>query len=471
MRHLLRTPAAKVVLALLILPLLGLALRVAGPLRADPVLLYAGLQTGPFHPAVHGYPSIDPNEGYTSFALGYRAARDLAAGHLPLWNPYEGLGAPLLGEMQSAALFPPTWLLLLPHGQALEQALLQFVAGLGAYLFFRAWGAGRGASLIGGCAWEVNGVFAWLHSVTYNPVAFLPWLLFAVWRMHPEPEAVGARVSARHAVALGAVAGALALYAGFPEQVFLYTPVLVFAAVCRVAMSVSVHRHWREAGRLVVRLALAAVWAAALSAPLLVAFADMMTQAQLGPHASQGFAGAYIPPAGLLQVFAPYVFGAISSSPDPMVGVIYGNIGGYLGLVPVGLAVCAVALPGSTARVGLRIVLALWIVLSVGASYGWTPALSLLNDLPVFSFTAYFRYLNAGWLFAALWLAVDAIDAAAPRGWLSGRRTAILATLSGAAVLVGACLIARPLLAHVVDGGGSYPWWMFAALLLAASSL
>src|SRR4030066_8161 len=37
----------------------------------------------------------------------------LLAGHLPLWNPLVGMGAPLLANYQSALFYPPNWLVLL----------------------------------------------------------------------------------------------------------------------------------------------------------------------------------------------------------------------------------------------------------------------------------------------------------------------------------------------------------------------
>ena len=116
----------------------------------------------------------------TSQALGTRAALDVAAGRWPLWNHYEGLGAPLLGEMQSAALFLPTWLMILPQGQTLEHILLQFLAGAGTFLFLRRFRLGRRASLAGALAFEVNGVFAWLRNAIFNPVAFLPWVFLGL---------------------------------------------------------------------------------------------------------------------------------------------------------------------------------------------------------------------------------------------------------------------------------------------------
>jgi hypothetical protein len=37
-------------------------------------------------------------------------AREIAAGRLPLWNPYAYTGAPFLSNPQTATLFPLTWL-------------------------------------------------------------------------------------------------------------------------------------------------------------------------------------------------------------------------------------------------------------------------------------------------------------------------------------------------------------------------
>src|SRR5260221_4894355 len=48
------------------------------------------------------------------------ALSELAAGRLPLWNPYNGAGAPLLANYQSALLYPPNWLsFLLPGPQTM----------------------------------------------------------------------------------------------------------------------------------------------------------------------------------------------------------------------------------------------------------------------------------------------------------------------------------------------------------------
>jgi hypothetical protein len=129
-----------------------------GPFRTDAVYHHSGIEFDVKPPILNGEPSIEPNIGTTSQALGTRAALDIAKGRWPLWNHFEGLGSPLLGEMQSAALFPPTLLMLLPHGQGIEHLFLEALGGFEAFLFFRKFGLGRRAAVIGAVAFEVNGV-------------------------------------------------------------------------------------------------------------------------------------------------------------------------------------------------------------------------------------------------------------------------------------------------------------------------
>lgn len=82
----------------------------------NPVLYYSGLGS-PTRGVVAGSQTIDANVGWTAQALGRLAAQMWQHGHIPLWNYDEGLGQPLAGEMQSAALFQPFILLqLLPDG-------------------------------------------------------------------------------------------------------------------------------------------------------------------------------------------------------------------------------------------------------------------------------------------------------------------------------------------------------------------
>ena len=205
-----------------------------GPFLTDTVYLYSGVAVSLGSRVLPGYPTIDPNVGFTSYALGARAALDVLSGHLPLWNHYEGLGTPLLGEMQSAArvcLLVPgfsTW----TSGGAGVSAT---DGRVGAFLFFRKFGLGTRAALAGSVAFELNGVFAWLRNAIYNPVAFLPWLFFAVEGMRAAALAERPLPRRLPLICVGATLAALALYAGFPEEVYLDSLLLIAWVAFRMA--------------------------------------------------------------------------------------------------------------------------------------------------------------------------------------------------------------------------------------------
>ena len=84
----------------------------------------------------------------------------LAAGHLPLWNPYVFSGIPLLGDGQTAMFYPPNWLFfLLPGETALNLVvLLQFsIAGVGMFAFARTLGLWRIPAFVAALAYMFCG--------------------------------------------------------------------------------------------------------------------------------------------------------------------------------------------------------------------------------------------------------------------------------------------------------------------------
>ncbi len=82
----------------------------------------------------------------------------LREGQLPLWNPYSGMGAPLLANYQSALFYPPHWIYFLLHllggrplmawGMALLMAAHLACAGMGMAVLVRRLGSGQ--ALTGG---------------------------------------------------------------------------------------------------------------------------------------------------------------------------------------------------------------------------------------------------------------------------------------------------------------------------------
>ena len=72
---------------------------------SNPLGPRSGLMSSATPGPLPGERAIDPNDGYVSQALGHRAALDWAHLRVPWWNPYEGTGAPLAGEMSGHIFF------------------------------------------------------------------------------------------------------------------------------------------------------------------------------------------------------------------------------------------------------------------------------------------------------------------------------------------------------------------------------
>ncbi len=113
-------------------------------------------------------------------------------GHLPLWNPLLGMGAPLIANYQSALFYPPNWIYFLFYviggigamtwAQSLVVVLHLIWAGLGMAALVRRLGMGVLPQAVSGLAFSLSGYLvarAWFASIN-AAVAWLPWvMLFA----------------------------------------------------------------------------------------------------------------------------------------------------------------------------------------------------------------------------------------------------------------------------------------------------
>jgi len=447
-----------------LVPVLGiLAAVVAGNLPAlvhlvtvNPLVINANL-TAPVHGVLPGSPYIDPNAGYTTQALGHLAALDWLHGHVPWWNPYEGAGAPLAGEMQSGAFFPPTLLLSVTGGLLAMQVLLELVAGWATYFLLVRLGVGRTMATAGGVAFGLCGTYAWFAHAPFRPVAFLPVCLVGVER---------ALDAARNGRAGGwrllAVALALSILAGFPETTLIDGLLVAWWAVLRIAPI--------GGGRLLAvsaKLAGAVAIGVALALPLLVAFLAYLPSSDIGPH-SVGFANAALPKVGLVQDVLPYSLGPIFGlhSAQPANGIfifVWDNVGGFLSATVVAGAL--VGLVGRRLRV-LRLGLAAWIIFCLLRTYGDPTVLRLMAAIPGAKSIAFYRYANPSWELATVVLAALGLDDIARRRTRPG-------VLVGAVVVTGglaawAAATAWPLLSDAVVTGGrrsnGFRWYALGSL-------
>jgi hypothetical protein len=371
-----------------------------------------------------GTATIDPNNGFVSQALSHRAMLDLVHLKLPWWNPFEGTGTPLAGELQSAALFPPTLLTLLSNGQLYEHILLELVAGISTYLLLRRIGLRRWPSVAGGVAFALNGTFAWYSHATVNPVAFLPMLLLGV-----ELAYRAASDGRRGGWWLIAIAGALSFYAGFPEVAYIDTvlAILWFAWRCGC-----VERVRRRA--LIAKGIAGSLTGVLLSAPLLVAGLDYIVRADLGPHSTSIYGSTHLATQGLPQLLLPYVYGPIFAFADPHLTLTatWGSVGGYFTTALVLLAILGLLSPG---RGALRGVLGLWIVLALSRVYGLPALEDVLGLLPQMSRVVFFRYANASVELALVVLAAFGVEDLLQR---PERRSRVLMAAMATLVLIAA---------------------------------
>ena len=116
----------------------------------------------------------------------------LLHGQLPLWNPWLGMGAPLLANYQSALLYPPTWIYLIlwlvggTSAMAWGMALLVVVhliwASLGMALLIRHLGLGILSQIVAGLAFGLSGyLVARASFLSINATtAWIPWIILGV---------------------------------------------------------------------------------------------------------------------------------------------------------------------------------------------------------------------------------------------------------------------------------------------------
>jgi hypothetical protein len=367
--------------------------------------------------------------------------------------------------MQSAAFFPPTLLTLFGNGQLYEHLLLEVVSGLATYAVLRRLALTRWAAAGGGIAFGLNGTFAWFSHAPVNPVAFLPLLVLGV--EHAYHAAVDRR---RGGWWLIGVAGAFSVYAGFPETAYIDAVAGVIWFGWRMGCLESARRR-----SLLVKGGLGAIVGALLCAPLGIAALDYFNHGDLSTHATSIYGSAHVPPNGLPQLLLPYIYGPILgfTGRGAQLMSVWVVVGGYLSTSLVLLAGLGLI---SRGRRGLRLVLAVWLLLVFARMYGQIPLLGhVLGWLPGMARVAFFRYGTPALEFTVIVLAALGLDSLIR---VPEHRRRALWSAVGMLVLIGvAALGALPLASELGAKYDARPyfevavaWGVLIVLGLAATS-
>jgi hypothetical protein len=188
--------------------------------------------------------------------------RSLAAGSLPLWNPWMGFGQPMLANASAQVFYPWTWLTLLvrPELDYSVYAVSHYVlATFGLYALARVYRLGTAAAFVAAALWALSGPLLSYATLWHHlaGVAWMPWVLLAA-------EHHARRPGARRAVAWAALAS-VQILAGSQDAVLM--------TVALEALVVAGHVDWSRlpggsTPRLVASCALAVALTAGLTAPL-----------------------------------------------------------------------------------------------------------------------------------------------------------------------------------------------------------
>ena len=263
---------------------------------------------------------------YPLFRVARGQVRD---GRLPLWDPYIYGGMTLVGDMQSAVLWPLTWLgWLLPAGFAwgLISTLKLAVAGFGAFLLARELGVRRGGCLVAGAVYGLSApLVMWLQWPLGSVEAMLPWLVLAAHRLYVQPSP--RRFAAAAAVFAVSVAG------GHPESAavnaaFATLYVLALAAMRHGAV---VRQRARLLGLWLGGLVAGALAAAAVALPFFEALRDSVSAT------SHVQAGQHVPAWASILYALPNVYGLDRLSGVPGL-TTYSSFAVYFGVAAMLLA-------------------------------------------------------------------------------------------------------------------------------------
>lgn len=367
-------------------------------LQADPLYYTASvaMDRAPF--IQHGVPYMDPNNGFQTQALGYRAALDWLRGEVPWWNPYSGIGMPLAAEYQPAAFFPLTFLILLPRGMVLLQMVLQILAGLGTFALLRQLGLGRLAAATGGILYATNGTLAWLQHGPAGVVPSLPWILLGI-----ERAAIAANEGRGTGWRILAIAMAASLLAGFPETAYINGLLALAWATLRGLQA-------RRGARIAYagRIALGGTVALLIASPQIVSFFLYLAESHIEGHADAFATMPLHTPSALPMLVAPYIFGPIFGYGHQWTPLFpwIGAMGGFVTAASIAAAVYGLVVR----RSALALLLAGWIAAALGKTFSIEPFLTLWNLVPAIPLTPFFRYAPPSWTLALVILAAGAID-------------------------------------------------------------
>jgi hypothetical protein len=295
-------------------------------------------------------------------------------GHLPLWNPYNGLGLPLAFNWQSAPLSLASvigYLVPLQYSYDVGMIVTLLVAGTGVFVLARVLRLGLLASVFAGTVFELSGpLTGWLGYPHGQVMAWGGWLFAAALLVVRREE------HRMRNIILFAVVLAMLVYSGQPEVLAVFGLALIVFVAAMMVQRTALARGSGEILHPVIDLAVGTVAGLALAAPLALPGLQAIARSN---RSSTGNGGA-------LQLHNFMYFISQGFDGIPIVGsrafgesLFYQETAAYVGVIAVVLAAFAL-----TVRFRRSEVIAFPIVTVLMLAIVFVPPLnSAMNSLPV----------------------------------------------------------------------------------------
>ncbi len=158
---------------------------------------------------------IDPSFAQLMIPYFFAAAKMLHAGQVPLWNPYNACGLPLIGDIQSSALSPLNLLLAVwpcMYVYNIGMVLTVAIAGVATYALARSLGLGWGAAMFASLSFAFCPFNLWYLELTTRGYCWHPLVCWLFVRAAKRPTLARSY--------LAGAACAIMILSGHPEVSF-----------------------------------------------------------------------------------------------------------------------------------------------------------------------------------------------------------------------------------------------------------
>lgn len=372
------------------------------------------------------------------------ASKQVRAGQVPLWNPYNGFGAPLAANMQSGVFSPLHWILFFssdPWTWNVFLLLRLYMAGAFTYLYLRLFRLSIVAALAGAITLMLSGYFVlYVNMMHLNVEVLLPLVVYLTEHL----------IRVRSVGAMLLLAGALAVtvLGGMPEStLFLWSFATLYYVVRTGVLGWRRGRGVATGLRLLPLLAGAVGIALGLSAVLLVPFIEYLRHSWTSHSGLFGLSGNS--PSTAISVLLPYFFKHLSQSWAP--GVNNHAVLPYLGMMPLLLALFA--WPARGRLRGIVLFCAGYAIVGLLKAYT-VPGINWIGSLPVFDHAIFYKYNQPEVTFAVAILAGIGVHHLQQAGWKVGVTRIVVLWVLVTCAIVASLSLWWP----TITGAGAIRW-------------